>query len=56
MTGFDTGESASGRVSSDLTGARKEGSNGDGGYILREKFGYPPTRCVAKGKMPAATV
>jgi hypothetical protein len=28
MTGFGTEESASGRASSDLTGARKEGSNG----------------------------
>jgi hypothetical protein len=34
MTGFGTGESASGRVTLDLTGARKEGSNcrrGSGG-------------------------
>ena len=33
---------ASGRLSSDLTGARKEGSNEEGGYTLREKFGYTP--------------
>jgi len=37
MTGFGTGESASGRASPDLTGVRKEGSNGgrDSVYVMQ---------------------
>ena len=42
MTGFGTGESASRRVISDLTGARKEGSNEAGGLYALRGFCYTP--------------